>query len=100
MSSHGQTIVSRMIEEIDGYMTRRTDLRRLVDDLGAMYQSLDSSMQRPEREWHDAFVPLDRLIAERDDHDSQEIRGRIDASLGRLRNFLAGRAAGLSRAGR
>lgn len=88
MSRHGQVILSRMIEMIDHYETHRSNLRRLIDDLGSMYQSLDPSEQPPEKEWKDAFKPLDDLISDRSGRDQAEIRPQIDTNLKALRSLL------------
>jgi hypothetical protein len=88
MSRHGQVILMRMIEMIDHYEAHRSNLRRLVDDLGSMYQSLEPSEQPPEKAWRDAFTPLDELISDRSGRDQEEMRPQIDGNLSALRGML------------
>lgn len=90
MSRHGQVILDRMIEMIADYRGQRTNLRRLVDDLGSMYQSLDPNEQPAEAAWLEAFVPLDELITERSGGDVEAMRAQIDRNLAVLERMLEG----------
>ena len=100
MSRHGQVILNRMIELIDGYEAGSVTLRGLVDDLNALHESLDPAEQPPERAWLDAVIPLDRLLGDRDVKDHEEIHGRVAGSLAKLRDLITARRAAVSRAGR
>lgn len=90
MSRHGQVILSKMIWMIDSYEQSHANLRQLVDDLGSMYQSLEQGEQPVEREWRDAFQPLDELLCDRSVNDYERIRTQIEKNLASLRRLLAG----------
>ena len=101
MSRHGQAILERMLERIRAWESGGS-LRGLIDDLGAMYESLDPVEQPPEREWMDSFVPLDRVADEPAGHDADLIRRRVVEHLRKLESLLerARGASELNRAGR
>jgi hypothetical protein len=88
MSQHGQVILKQMIKMIDDYDARRANLRRLVDDLGSMYQSLEPTEQPPDQDWNDAFGTLDELMTDRSARDQEEMRAHIDESLTAIRKML------------
>ncbi|HET9482191.1 MAG TPA: hypothetical protein VFP98_10595 [Candidatus Polarisedimenticolia bacterium] len=99
MSRNGQVVLATMEQLIDEYLEDRISLRRLVDDLRSMYDSLSPEEQPPEREWLDGFVPLDRLLSDRSPEDHATMQARIEGSLARLRKLIAARrASGAARA--
>jgi len=90
-----------MLEIIDQYEAGGTDLRRMVDELGVMYQSLTAEERPPERPWVDAFLPLDRSLAELHGRDRRLLDARISRRVEDLKRLIRARQAppGLSAAG-
>ena len=88
MSRHGQVVLSKMIGMIDSYEQSHANLRHLVDDLGSMCQSLEAGEHPAEREWRDAFRPLDELLCDRSVSDYETIRTQIEKNLASLRRLL------------
>lgn len=89
MSKHGRVIISRMVALIGAYEAGGVPLRSLVDDLASMYESLEPPERPPEREWLDAFIPVDRAVSDGEGSDRQRIRRRIEEHLGQLRSMLS-----------
>ena len=91
MSEQGRAILARMMELIRDYRGKRTNLRRLTDELAQLYEALPAGWQPPDREWGDALIPLDKLNSDRAGQDATELAGRIDSSLDRLEALIRSR---------